>query len=251
MSGGLKTGPRRSEAPRMARFASFLVLCALLAGAATAPAELYRWTDENGVERFTDRIENVPEAHRSDVTRDLRAEVRIAAPTPAGEAPPEEPPALPFPAPSAVGPEELADWTGSLAAFGIAAMVAAALFGIGLWLLLATFALRLACRLVGEEVPGFGRALGVSAVQFVAGIAAGVVLVGVVVAGLADAQSAAFQGVQVLATLLVNALVVRAMLALAFGRALVVALLALVIALVIGVAAGLGFALLLAGLAAG
>ena len=242
---------RRSEARRMDRLASLLALCALLASAAPATAELYRWTDEIGVERFTDRIENVPEAHRNDVTRDLRAEVRIASPGPAGEAPPEEPPALPFPAPSPVGPEELADWTGSLAALGIAAVVPAALFGIGLWLLLSAFALRVACRLVGEEVPGFGRALGVSAAQILAGIAAGVVLVGVVVAGFADPQSAAFQGVQVLATLLVDAVVVRAMLALGFGRALVVALLALVIAAGIGVAAGLGIGLLLGALAAG
>jgi hypothetical protein len=235
----------------VARIASSLVLSALLAGAAPASAELYRWTDENGLERFTDRIEQVPEAHRSDGIRALRAEVPIAPPAPAGAAPPEEAVALPLPAPSAVGPELLAGWTGTLAALGLAAVVAAALFGIGLWLLLAAFALRLACRLVGEDVPGAGRAIGVSAAQFAAGIATGVVLLGVVVAGLADPQSAAFQGVQLLATLLVNAAVVRAMLVLAFGRALLVAGLALVIAAGIGVAAGLAIALLLGGLAAG
>jgi hypothetical protein len=136
-------------------------------------------------------------------------------------------------------------------AFGLAAAIAAALVGIALWLLLAAFALRLACRLVGEEVPGFGRALGVSAVQMAAGVALGAALAGVVLLGLADPASLAFQGLQLLATFLVNAAAIAVMLEHGFGRALVIALLALVISAVIGLVAGIAIALVVGGLVAG
>lgn len=241
----LRTPGRRSEARRMIRLAAALAWCALVIGSALASAEIYRWTDERGVERFSDRIEDVPEAHRGDVTRALRAEERIAPAAPVATPGAQEPPIRPLPSPPGAAEVELPAWSEHIVGLGLAVAVLAALVGIGLWLLLAAFALRLACRVVGEEVPAFGRAVAVSAVQLVVGIAAGGVLVGAVLAGLVDAASPAFQGLQLLATFLVNATVVRAMLALSLGRALVVALLALVIAVVIGVLAGIAIGLVL------
>jgi hypothetical protein len=235
----------------MIRLALLLALGVLVAGPVPAPAEIYRWTDEQGVERFSDRIENVPEAYRKDVTRDLRSAERVA-PDPPPEAPAAVPPAEdPLPLPGVQLPDGApTDWAAPLLAFGVAAAIAAAVVGIGLWLALAAFALRLACRLVGEEVPSFARACGVSAVQMAAGVALGVVLAGVALLGLAEPASLAFQGVQMLATFLVNAGVIAAMLGLGFGRALVIALLALVVAVVLGgiaaVAIGLGLGALTA-----
>jgi hypothetical protein len=111
-------------------------------------------------------------------------------------------------------------------------------------------ALRLAVRLVGDEVPGFGRAFVVALAQMLAGMVVGALLGGVALAGVADPASPAFQGLQLLIGFGVNALVLQAMLGLGFGRALVVALVELVVTVVIGIAIGLGVALLVGGLAA-
>lgn len=42
----------------------------------TRPIEVYRWTDDNGVVHLTDRLENVPEAYRTRVTKSQSVSVR-------------------------------------------------------------------------------------------------------------------------------------------------------------------------------
>jgi hypothetical protein len=251
MTGSLKASARRSESRRMTRLASLLALCALAAAPLAASAEIYRWTDEQGVERFSDRIENVPERFRQDVTAELRSDPSDR-PDPAPSAPvvPEEPPSAPVPDAPAAPPAQLPDWSAQLLQMGVAVVVAAALGGLLLYLLMMALALRLAVRLVGDEAPGFGRAFAVAAVQVVAGMVIGAVLGGVALAGVADPASPAFQGGQLLIGFVVNAFVVRAMLGLSFGRALVVALVELVITVVIGIAIGIAVVLLAGGLTA-
>lgn len=234
------------------RVAAWIALGAFALAPALAPAEIYRWTDAEGVERFSDRIENVPEAYRNDVTESLRED---PAPGPQPSAPvapvvPDEPPSAPPELPDAL-PTQLPDWSAQLLGLGAAVAFATALGGIALWLLLVAFSLRLACRLVGEEVPGFGRALGVAVVQFLAGIVVGLVLGGAALLGLADAASAPFQGVQMLASLGVNALVIQAMLAQGLGRALAVALLSLLVAVVVAVVVSVAVVFAVGGLVAG
>lgn len=226
--------------------AFLLVLCLFVTGAGPASAEIYRWTDAQGVEHFGDRIEDVPEVHRQDVTRDLRSAERVAPPPPPGARAAAEPPAD-GPRPDATA----AEWAGPLLALGAAGLLAAALASFALWLVTAAVGLRLACRLVGEEVPAFARACGVSAVQMVAGLALGLVLAGIALVGLVDATALAFQGVQILATFLVNAGVVATMLGIGFGRALVVTLVALLVTMAFWLLVGLALAVGLGALAAG
>jgi len=249
MTGSLKASARRSESRRMARLALLLVLGALVA--APAAAEIYRWTDEQGVERFSDRIENVPERFRQDVTAELRSDP-AARPDPAPSAPvvPEQPPSAPAPDAPQAPPAQLPDWSAQLLQMGVAVVVAAALGGLLLYLLMMALALRLAVRVLGDEAPGFGRAFAVAAVQLVAGIGIGAVLGAVALAGVADPMSGPFQGGQILIGLVVNATVVRAMLGLGFGRSLVVAIVELVVTVVLGIGIGLAIAFLVGGLAA-
>jgi hypothetical protein len=252
VTASLKASARRSESRRMTRPAALVALCALLLSAPLpAAAEIYRWTDEQGVERFSDRIENVPERFRTDVTAELRSDpAQRAEPAPAPPAPAEAPLAAQAPVAPDAPPAQLPDWTGRLLQLGVATVVAAALAGIGLYLVFMAFTLRLALRLVGDEVPGFGRAFAVAAAQMVAGIAVGALLGGVVLAGAFDPASPALQGAQILIGFGVNALVLQAMLGLGFGRALVVALVELVVTIVLGVALGIAIAFLVGGLAA-
>jgi len=249
MRSALESRMRRSAAPRAARVAALLASSAIAFAPAIAPAEIYRWTDEQGLERFSDRIENVPEAYRNDVTGALREDPAPGL-QPTAPVVPDEPPSAPPELPDAP-PVQLPDWSSRLLGLGAAAAFGAALGGVGLWLLLIAFSLRLGCRLVGEEVPGFGRALGVAAVQFLAGIAVGLVLGGAALLGLADPASAPFQGVQMLASLGVNALVIQAMLAQGFGRALAVALISLLVAVVVAVVVGIAVVFAVGGLVAG
>jgi hypothetical protein len=236
-------------ADRLARLARPVLACALLAAPLAVGAEIYRWTDEQGVERFSDRIENVPERFRRDVTAELREERAAAMPDPAPSAPivPQEPPAEPTPD---AAPTPLPEWSARLLAMGAAALLVVALVGISAGLVLMAVAIRIACRVVGEEVPGFGRALAVAAVELVAGIVLGGLLGGLALAGVLDPASPAIQGLQVLLGLGLNAVVIQAMLGQGFGRALVVALVALLITTAVGIAAGLGIALLVGGLVA-
>jgi hypothetical protein len=253
MTGSLKTPARRAEGRPMIRVARLLVLAALLAAPAPGSAEIYRWTDEQGVERFSDRIENVPERFRQDVTAELRSDPSGRPdPAPSAQVVPEEPPDAPVPDPdlSEEPPAQIPDWSAQLLQKGVGVVLAAALGGLLLYLLMMALALRLAVRVVGDEVPGFGRAFAVAAVQIVAGIVLGAVLGGVALAGVADPASGAFQGVQLLLGFVVNAFVVQAMLGLAFGRALVVAFVELLVTIAIGVAIGIAIFLLAGGLAA-
>jgi hypothetical protein len=230
----------------------------LLAGLALAPAaahgEIYRWVDEQGVERFSDRIESVPERFRRDVTEELRHDP--AGPSPAATVAPPEPAALaaepdvPTPEAPSQPPAALPDWSEKLFALGLVAVLAAAGVGLALSLVLMAFALRLACRAVGEEVPGFGRAIAVSAVQIGAGMAMGMVLGGVAVAGLLDPTSLSFQGAQLLVSFGISVTVIQAMLGIGFGRAIAIAIVAMLITIAIGIAIALGIAVLLGGLVA-
>jgi len=250
MTGSLKTSVRRSEVRRMTRLASLVALCALVAAPLAAGAEIYRWTDEQGVERFSDRLESVPERFRRDVTAELREDPSgRAEPRPIAPVVPEEPSSAPVPDVPEAPPAQLPDWSAQLLQMGVAAVLVAAIAGIGVWLVGMALALRLAVRLVGDDVPGFGRAFAVAAVQMVAGIAVGAVLGAVALAGVADPASPALQGAQVLVSFGVNAMVIRAMLALRLGRALVVALVELLVTVVIGIAIGIAIALVVAGLA--
>lgn len=243
---------RRSQAGTPARLAALAVLSALLAAPLAAAAEIYRWTDENGVERFSDRIENVPEQYRRDVTAELGEDRPAAAETiePLAPVVPEEPPAAPVPDAPDAPPAQLPDWSTQMLAMGAVTLVTALLFGFVGWLAVTALALRLACRLVGDEVPGWGRAFGVAVVQLLAATVVGAGLAAVSMAGLMDLASAPSQGLQVLLGFGVNALVIQAMLALSLGRALAVALVELLISVVIGLGVGVGIALLVAGLAA-
>jgi hypothetical protein len=231
--------------------ATLAALCALALAASAARAEIYRWTDEQGVERFSDRIENVPERFRHDVTADLRHDPDPAAA--AAEPLPPDPAAAQEPAPEAA-PETsqpLPEWGERLLGMGLAVALVAALGGLVVWLVLVAWVIRLACRVVGEEVPAFGRALGVAGMQLVAGVGIGVLLGGAALAGVLDAGSPAFQGVQILATFGVNAAVLRAMLGQSFGRALVVTLVSFLITLAIGAAIGVAIAIVAGALLAG
>jgi hypothetical protein len=233
------------------RFPALAVLCALALAPLAASAEIYRWTDEQGHERFSDRIEAVPERFRRDVTGELGT-AREPAPDPAPIAtlPAQEPPSAPAPEAPPAPTAQLPDWSQQLLGLGLAVAFVAALLGLGLWLVLLAFVLRVACRLVGEEVPGFGRALAVAAVQIVVGIVVGALLGGVALAGVLDPASLAFQGVQILVTFGVHVTVIQVMLVQSFGRALAVALVALLLTVGIGVALGLAIVFGLGGLVA-
>jgi hypothetical protein len=247
----LKTCARGAEGRRMARrLASFAALCALLAAPLGATAEIYRWTDEDGVERFSDRIENVPERFRSDVTAELGEE----RPAPAKAEPvapvvPEEPPAAPVPDPLEAPPAQRPDWTAQMLSMGAAGLVGAALVGVAAWLLVTALALRLACRVVAPEVPGWGRAFGVALVQMLGAVALGAALGGMAMTGVFHPASLAAQGLQLVLGFGVNALVIMAMLALGFGRALLVALVEGLVSIAIGLVVGVGITFLAARLA--
>jgi hypothetical protein len=154
-------------------------------------------------------------------------------------------------APPSLPPGDPGALVARLLGFGVFAVVVIGLLGLAAGLSLMAFALQLACRLVGEDVPAFGRAVGVAALQMVAGVGLGILLAGVALAGVVDPTSPAFQGVQLLAGFFVNAAVVSRMLDQGFGRALVVTLIAVVLVTVVSVGLALVIAFGVAGLFAG
>lgn len=247
------TGPaarrRRAGTCRAAGLPWALAAVVLLGLAAAPPAgadpeRIYRWVDDRGVPHFTDRPEEVPEAFRDPLGLP-DAPPGAAAPGPGARAVSEDEGAGP-------GVESLPGWmrmdesparqvlrqapTGMLAAGAFVVLVFA-----GLVVAFGAVVLLLACRLVGQESPGFRKAYGITIVQFLALL---VVSPGVIVL-MAPAQGAGgLLGVQTVnfgATLLSHAAILRAMLCESFGRALAIAVMGVVVSFVLGIALALGF----------
>ncbi|MEN8184516.1 MAG: DUF4124 domain-containing protein, partial [Myxococcota bacterium] len=53
-----------------------LVICLLLLGVSPGSSEIYRWTDEEGREHFTQDLSQVPPRHRLGAERSSRQESR-------------------------------------------------------------------------------------------------------------------------------------------------------------------------------
>ncbi|MDJ0789148.1 MAG: DUF4124 domain-containing protein [Myxococcota bacterium] len=218
----------------------------LLALAGPALAEIYGWVDERGVPHYSDRIEDVPEAYRSQLDLETEEEsggsvnmieglgqIFASEEDEEGEAAGFEPNVDAFEArrfaEQLQGP--------ALLIGGFVALVM-----LGLVLAVATWVLLISCQLVGQESPGFRKGYGIVVVQFLAGAALtpGVV----VVVGEPDASSLGsvltFQAIQMGVSLAVSAMVLRAMLCDTFPRALGLAIVITIVAFALGAIMGLG-----------
>jgi hypothetical protein len=126
----------------------------------------------------------------------------------------------------------------------LASLGAGGLLGLAFGLAVASFlfyawVLQLACRLCREEKPGFGRALGVVAMQMLVGIGIGfaeLLLLGAT--GIGRGAGPALQGAQALVGFAAQSIVVARMLDLGLGKAAAIQLtsLAIVLGIAIGVA---------------
>jgi len=160
--------------------ATVWVLAGMFWVAAAVHAEVYRWTDASGTVHYSDRIEDVPAGFRHQI------EVRGLGATRAGEQ--STPQARPAPPAGAPGVPELdldalahaatgesdarsVDATAALAALGAIGGLGIAASLLGGFLILLVSALLyagfilLACRVLGYERPGFGRALAIASAQ--------------------------------------------------------------------------------------
>jgi hypothetical protein len=170
----------------------------------------------------------------------------IAPPQPAGRVGSNPSPTLPAAVAPAAGlhfdPAQAQALARRLIAIGVGPILGLALVGLLLSLAFMALAIQLACRIVGGERPGFGRALLVALVQLLAGVGVGVAEVSLLAAtGGAYARDPAFQGAQFLLGFGVNVGVLRAMLVERFGRAIFVAIFAALIAAAFGVVLALVF----------
>ncbi len=250
-----------------------LIFVGCLLGA-PATAEIYQWTDADGRTHFTDRLEDVPAAQRRDIREDLAKTGRVNVIE--GLNPPTAPRAA---VPVEGGGEDAeltwaeftrasggapagfpsADATAEQALGGLAAAFGVGLVGIlllallGLAVGLAVFALciKLAARICGQEVPGFGRAFAIAGVQMLAGMAAGVLLMLVIgFSALQDpSRSLQIQGSNMALSFGVNAAVLRAMWSESMGGAFVLALVSSLVALGLGIGVALLAALAMGGMA--
>jgi Domain of unknown function (DUF4124) len=238
---------------------SLLVLVALLVWTAPpAEAEIYTWVDEAGVSHFSDRLEDVPAGRRRplDLARGESAERVPSAPEGLRAADRRvedvEPANLPVElqnlVPSAP-PAGRAALPAALGAFSAGVIALVALGSVLLGVALGAVLLKLACRLCGEESPGFGRACGIVLVQGLAGLAVGVATV--LVLGLGDtAEPGGMLRAQAASGALsfaASAAVLRGMWLDTLGRSLAVVAVVYLVTLGIGLVLGLGAALLLAG----
>ena len=200
-----------------------LALFAALAFAAPAAAEIYRWVDDVGVPHWTGSLHEVPFQYRDqlrDVSDEYQTSDRVneipqlsrkrtrrraqraaaAIPGPTTASPQADRPAE---APRAAGEEEDAESIfGGLGSAGLGMLLPVALalpFGLAIGALV----LKLACRIVGADAPGFGWALMVVLVQWIATVVGGGILgVGLmVVVGSAPAQSLPVQALSLAASL--------------------------------------------------
>jgi hypothetical protein len=246
------------EAPRRARGSAFAahgssrrrttlgalgLVLALSLGSVAGAAEderIYRWEDARGVPHFSDRAEDVPPAYRHQLGLSDPEVPAHRPPEGAAEAARGGPEEAAVPAWKRFGDgpgRALEDASTSLLVGG--ALAALVLAGLGM--AFGAVVLLVACRLVGQESPGFRKAYGIVIVQFLAGL---VVSPGVVVV-LGPAQSLSgllgIQAVNAVATLGVHAAILRAMLCESFGRALGLALVVVLVSFVLGLVLGLGF----------
>jgi hypothetical protein len=231
----------------VSRRLAVLALTLGLALAGPASAEIYRWVDGEGVPHFSDRAEEVPPAFRDqlgalgepgeDAEETSPAGLGALRRALSGEADAEPPAAA---GDEAIGPFEarrlLERMRGPMAAVALVT----SLVVMGFVLAFLTLALLVACRLLGQESPGFRRAYGIVVVQFVAGVLAapGVVMV----AGEPQQASLAallrLQALHLGVSLALNTLVLRAMLCDSVGRALALAVVMNLVLVALGVLAG-------------
>jgi hypothetical protein len=246
---------------------SFTLAITLLAGGATASGRIYHWVDKAGVPHYSDRAEEVPPAYRDQIAGYLyelehggRVNIieGLNGPGPsAGEAEDEE--TAYGPPPSAI-PE-----VGQLPGFAtdptemlerlkgpvMALAVVLTLVVCGFVFAFMAMALLLACRLVGQESPGFKKAYGIVIVQFLAGLVAGpgaVTILGEpLVADLGGALR--LQALELGIFLMVHAAVLRGMLCDTLGKSIALALVVNLVVLGLGFLLGLGFVMCAGGAA--
>lgn len=216
-----------------------LLLASTLAAGAAAEGRIYRWVDERGTPHFSDRPEEVPPAFRAQLGLPPSEPAEGGS---AGAAAPRErssdteatPPWKRFGEGSAREVFEQMPrkvlLTGLLLFLGMAGIVVA----------LGAVVLLVACRLVGQESPGFRKAYGIVIVQLLAAMVVGPGIV--VVTGGAQASEGRLdlQSLNAGVTLLVNAAVLRGMLCESFGRALVIAVMVVVVSIALGIALAVG-----------
>jgi hypothetical protein len=246
----------------------FVALVLALALPQAASAAVYRWVDPDGTTHYSDRIEDVPSALRGAYMEgdshvptggSFQRVPGLNGPAPGQKGPDGKP--LPAaqrgpldekalmdlaraaredggPSPAAI----LGALGGSIAlAFGLAALLL--LIGIAV----AALFLVLACRVCREEKPPFRRAFGTAALQILAAIPVGLLLL--LILG-APPYGLGTQAGQAGVGFLVNAGVVRGMLVPSFGKAALVTFVATVLTVVVSIGlvglafmAGLGAAL--------
>lgn len=225
----------------------------LLAAGGPARAAIYHWTDSSGTPHFSNRPEDIPPQNRGKLPPKLRAELEHPVAKPARheakpgllsrifsahtrKAAPEQPPK---PRPDAA---KLAAKMAFLRHLGVGGILAIALGMIVFSFLFYAFLIQLACRICGEQVPAFSRALAVAGVQFVAGIGLGI-LEAAVLGSAGGGLSPVVRGANTLLGFSLNVWILRSMLGQTLGKALAVELVSIVISI------GLGIAIVLALLA--
>jgi hypothetical protein len=231
----------------------------LLAPAGPARGEIYHWTDATGTPHFSDRPEDVPPEYRQQLPAELRGKAGAATQ-------PAEPQAKPGllsraleaarPAPAPASPPKRSaparpDFSklAFLRHLGLGTLLAAVLGVLGLSFLFYAWLIQLACRICGEDVPAFSRALAVAGVQFVAGVGLGIIEFAILGAAGAG-PSPLIRGINTLLSLAVNVSVLRAMLGQTLGKALVVQLVSMAITIAIAIAFALALLFGLGGMAA-
>lgn len=238
--------------PPFARLGVVAALVLLLA--APAAAKVYRWVDDGGTPHFSDRAEDVPPRYRYQLEEsfeggpDAGASRFVVVPGLNRELPEDGQPvqqmdgaAFEAEAMAALADLEgggpgLPDFREVLSAGGptVAGFVLVLLVALAVFVAIAVFILRLACRICGEEPPAFGKGAGIVVAQSLASFAVGL-LIGIFLGGSGSlqVQSASF-GVG----LLVQAGVLRGLLIESFGKSLAVTAVVLLIQLALGVVVG-------------
>ena len=263
----LKQPLRRVDTTSVRILVAFAVLAWTLAPLPLTGAEIYRWVDANGTPHFTDRPEEVPPAFRDQIVgKAAPADVPFnpldglsdglldgfggldilpgeADGTTAGQAPADwETPEL-----SGEMAQQAQAWLKTAGAALMAGVIFVGLVVAGLFVAISALFLRMGCRVVGQERPGFKKAYGIVLVQLLAGALVGPGLV--LVAGSGEAKNLSGIVTYQLASfglgLLVNALVLRGMLTDSFPRALGIAIVTMLIILGVGLTLGIGLAILI------